>query len=447
MWVNDNSFEVELFEKQKKRIIEILLKALECPYYKNTLGIDEAKLKSGSFTYEDFRKLPVVTKKDYASNIFKMINPKFNVNKEDYDVLNEDFNKKKSYLLDRGLYVKVTSGSTGKPLEVIKSVKDIDRDYFALNVFRKQKLGRLLKGTFLWIWPTNKYTQKYFYSEKESYYKVNDYGYQYMIAEYSDVNFAELQDFIDSHNITWITASPSALVYFADYLKTHGDKRYSFEYIECHSEYLKEWQADVIETQFGYRPTNVYSSNEIQFMGFSCSKGHMHLITRNVFLELEKNEMGRNEVIVTSLNNPDIPLIRYKLGDCAEWIDDTTCELSKYPAIKLKEYRVNDYLLDRNGKKYEPFVVCDATLFIEKRYKINIEKYIVYQPLKDKLIWFIDSKNNSIDREQEIIKYLEAFFLEVTGTDYDIEIRNYNNAFNYLKTNKYKYFVLGNNVE
>lgn len=441
MWTSNEKNELG-YELSYKRIKEILISSLDSVYYQKTLGLSKEKIKEG-ISYEEFARLPILTKEKYRENIFEIVNHKFEINKENYQNYREDYNAKKLYLWNKGLYVKVTSGSTGIPLEIIKSVNDINKDYFSLNLFRRKVLGKLPTGNFLWIWPANKFTQKYFYSEDTNFYKVNDHGYQFMIAEYSDERFEELVNFIREKNIQWVTASPSVLVYFSDYIMKNGLETYSFQYVECHSEFLYEWQSELIEKVFGVRPTNVYSSNEIQFMGCSCTKEHMHVIARNAFVELIPNEDNRNEVIVTSLNNMDVPLIRYKIGDCAEWGIEHECELKKYPCIELKKYRCNDYLIPANGKKYEPFVVCDAVVFVKAKFNFEINKYTVFQKKENLLVWFIDADSAFWKKKKEIVEFLKEYLKEITACDFEIILYKYEEVFKYVNTAKYKYFIYG----
>ena len=432
----------EVYNSIYGRLKRILSGCLDSDYYRGSLGLTEEKINNG-ISYEEFQKIPFLTKNEYRNHLFEIVNKKFGLDKEEYHSFGEDFNKKKEYLLSKGLYVKVTSGSTGIPLEVIKSVRDIKKDYFSLNLIRRKRTGTLPQGNFLWLWPTNEFTRRYFYTDNAEYYKVNDYGFQFMISEYSDEVFANLFNFIEEKEIRWVTASPSMLVNFADYMERKGIAPYSFSYVECHSEYLYDWQKEMITKYFGTEPVSIYSSNEIQFMGCSCSKGHMHIITQDAFVEILENEEHRNEVVVTSLNNEDIPLVRYRIGDCAEWGEPHECELSGYPCIELKQYRSNDYLISENGKKFEPFVVCDAIVFIKAKFTVQVNKYLVYQNAPNSLICFIDAPESFWKEQNNILEFLKYYFHEVTGCCYDISILEYNESYGYLNTAKYKYFING----
>lgn len=428
-----------LYNSIYSKISDLLLTAKKTSYYNETISYSEKEIREG-LSYEQFSKIPYLTKDIYRKNIFRMIDSKFLVNQDNYEKYGMDFNAKKKYLLDRGFYVKVTSGSTGVPMEVIKSMNDIKRDYFSINLFRRKILGKELSGAFLWIWPTNKYTRKYFYDDKKNYYKVNQYGYQYMLAEYSEKSFKELYNFIIDNDIKWVTSSPSALVYLAEYMKKAALRKLNFNYIECHSEVLLPWQKEIIYECFGSRPISVYSSNEVQFIGMSCSNDHMHLITRNAFLEFVPNQNGRKEVVVTALNNLDVPLVRYCLGDCGDWIDDRDCELKKYPAFKLENYRKNDYLVTPSRIKFEPFVIYDSITFVVSKYNISIQKYVVIQKDYTMLAYYFDNSLDQIQMEK-ICSFLSDYFHEITGFKFDVEIFQFKCVLDVVGTRKFSYFM------
>ena len=421
------------------RISSVLIRAIKVPYYRRAIPYSEEEIRMG-LTYEKFCQIPFITKDIYRNNIFQMIDSKFLINQDEYEKFGMDFNAKKNYLLERGFYVKVTSGSTGVPMEVLKSLSDIKRDYFSINLFRRKILGKELLGNFLWIWPTNKFTRKYFYEENKNYYKVNQYGFQYMLAEYSDVTFKELYNFIIQNDIGWITSSPSALVNLADYIEKNMLPKLHMNYIECHSEVLLSWQKKIIFEYFGSSPISVYSSNEVQFMGMSCLDGHMHLMTRNAFLEFVPNENGKQEVVVTSVNNFDIPLVRYCLGDCGHWLEEEDCELSKYPTFKLENYRKNDFLVTSSNVKFEPFIVYDSIIFLVSKFNLLIQKYVVVQKDYDKLAYFFDNIMDDMQKK-DVSSFLGKYFFEITGSDFHIEIFQFNDVFDVLGTRKFSYFV------
>lgn len=99
-------------------------------------------------------------------------------------------------------------------------------------------------------------------------------------------------------------------------------------------------------------------------MGGTNVSDEMTIFNESCFLEINKNEYGIDEIIVTSLNYLDVPIIRYKLGDCAEWIDTDDVSYK----IKLNRFRENDFIIGENGNRYEPFIITELKFI----YRIKI---------------------------------------------------------------------------
>lgn len=433
--------EQKQFEQQKKSIRKILEISERSQYYseiykKNNICI------SAINCYEDFCKIPILTKSDLNENKFDMVTRQSSkMDRNTYDALADDFLSKKEYLLNNGFYLKITSGSTGMPVEILKSKDDLRREYIGLNFGRRKYVDLRTMGAYVWIWPANRFVRKVFYNDTTSHvYAENGYGYKYMMEEYSDESFEELTYFIIAHDIRWITAPPSMLYYYASFL---DQKRIHLplRYIECHSEKLYSWQEENIERVFGVKPVSVYSSNEIQFMGISSGDEAMQILTSNVFIELLPTETNRYRVIATSLACYDLPIIRYDLGDCAKYTDhdmDT-------PYIMLEGYRNNDYLVTANGKKYEPFVLCDLIMLLKAKFNVEIAEYVIYQNdycnltfyFQDKILSFIVAMPNF---KRFIIDYLR----EVTSITYDIAFGDICSLRKERGVMKHKYFMVGN---
>jgi hypothetical protein len=81
-----------------------------------------------------------------------------------------------------------------------------------------------------------------------------------------------------------------------------------------------------------------------------------------VYVENRKWNGGaenKNEIIVTTLTNTGMPLIRYATGDLGT-IDNNVCKCGlSFPRITKMEGRVHDYLPLPNGKELSTFVLLD----------------------------------------------------------------------------------------
>ena len=432
-----------LFNKSYLRIKKVLKKAYEAPYYKELL--DEAGINpEDDFNYEKFKKIRITSKNEFNEHKYDMFTNSVNdFSMEEYCRI-EDGDEKALYLEDRGLSLKVTSGSTGQPLEVFKSFKDMDKDYLSLNIQRRRLTDYDFSGKFMWIWPVNPYTARYFNisCDVNQAREVNKYGYQYFLFEHSDENMRKLYIALREYNCEWMTSSPSVLYKLAEYIQKSGADSLKLKYIECHSEKLYDWQKEKIFEVFGVTPVSIYSSNEIQFMGAVCENGKLHIFSNTCFVEfIDSKKEGTKEICVTSLNYMDVPVIRYKLGDCGDWdMDgDCGCELHKYPAVKLSGFRTNDFLVTKYGTLMEPFVIVDSIYFLHCDMGVEIKQYKVIERDYDVFDYYLPSI--LIMENTKMIEEFEKNYLEfVLKYPVTVNVKPFEEEVAMTSGMKYRYF-------
>ena len=112
---------------------------------------------------------------------------------------------------------------------------------------------------------------------------------------------------------------PSALTLFARYVKAWGITGIRPHDIETTSEKLTVAQRELVEEVFASRVVDQYSSREMGTMAGPCRMGCLHVCADLQYLEIvadgkvvQPGQMG--EIVVTSLNQFAMPLIRYKKG-------------------------------------------------------------------------------------------------------------------------------------
>ena len=435
--------EEQLFKKYYSQIKKILRKAYEAEYYKKL--IDGANLDLDSdFEYEDFKRIRFSTKNDYNENKFEMFtNGIEGFSKEEYLKI-EDGSMKDNYLKAYGLQLRITSGSTGQPLEVLKSSKDNDKDYLSLNIQRRKLTDYDFTGKFIWIWPVNPYTIKYFNMScnVNEVREINKYGYQFFLYEHSDENMSKLYYALINTQCEWITSSPSVLFKLAEYISKYKLNSPVLKYIECHSEKLYDWQKDAIVDVFGVVPVSIYSSNEIQFMGAVCEKGNLHLFSNTCFVEfVESQKKETKEICVTSFNYTNVPVIRYKLGDCGDWNTEMecNCRLHKYPSAKLSGFRTNDFLVTKNNTYMEPFVIVDSIYFLFCDFHLDIKQYKVIERDYDKFDYYLPRQILE-ENGEAIVEFLQNYLAYILKYPITVTIKAYEDEKSFSSGVKYRYF-------
>jgi 3-dehydroquinate synthase len=174
----------------------------------------------------------------------------------------------------------------------------------------------------------------------------------------------------------WFHAVPSNTHLFAEYCLSRGNDPMldDLRYIECCGEDLSAYQRQRIERAFGVPVRNHYAAREFFMIAFECSSGFLHLVERNVFVEV-LDDHGRpvpdgveGNIFATNLLCHAMPIIRYNLVDrgsiCRE---KCTCgDLS--PTIALAHGRAGDLLVLPDGTRAKPKIFTNAHAWLTRTY-------------------------------------------------------------------------------
>ncbi|WP_126446593.1 phenylacetate--CoA ligase family protein [Sulfuricystis multivorans] len=115
------------------------------------------------------------------------------------------------------------------------------------------------------------------------------------------------------------------------------------------AEMLSDEMRETIEAAFGCKVFNQYGSREIPNIACECRHGNMHIFTDMVWLESIDGQL-----IVTSLTNRLMPMIRYAIGDCGELLDgECSCGLP-FPLLAMGVCRHNDLIRTPDGGRLHP---------------------------------------------------------------------------------------------
>jgi phenylacetate-CoA ligase len=124
----------------------------------------------------------------------------------------------------------------------------------------------------------------------------------------------------------------------------------------CANTVTPEWRR-LLEETFGAEVFDKYGSRECCDMACEC-RAHqgLHVLSPNVFLEVvdaqgascPPGQTGR--LLVTLLNNPSFPMIRYEIGDLAQWAEPGPCPCGlAWPRLQNLQGRADDMLLTEDG--------------------------------------------------------------------------------------------------
>lgn len=143
-----------------------------------------------------------------------------------------------------------------------------------------------------------------------------------------------------------VQGAPSVLYALALYLqKNNYPQEQLFDSFESTGETLDDAKREIIKNQLGCKVYNRYGTAEFGVIAHSRDQhDQLEVVDYLVFPESCSLGNGLNEIVLTGLTNPTMPLIRYKTGD----IGEVTFANDKYWISKLQG-RVHDliYIKDK----------------------------------------------------------------------------------------------------
>lgn len=177
------------------------------------------------------------------------------------------------------------------------------------------------------------------------------------------------------------------------------------------AEVLDDAQRQTMTQAFGCPVFNQYGSREIPNIACECRHGRMH-----VFTDMVQLEALAGRLLVTSLTNRLMPMIRYENGDSGELLEDASCACgSPFPLMAMGLCRQNDLILAAAGRRIHP------AFFNRLLYgQTWIENYRFVQPAPNRLILEIVGPRQLDDADANRLR--EAIRHEVAA-DMDFAIK------------------------
>ena len=114
----------------------------------------------------------------------------------------------------------------------------------------------------------------------------------------------------------FLDVDPVHGVRFALYCEQHGIKFPSLKFILCSYEFVSVVHRKILARVFGVPVFNLYGSTETGHLLMENERGEMKPSYDTAFLEIvNADARGIGELVVTTLTNDYMPLLRYRIGD------------------------------------------------------------------------------------------------------------------------------------
>lgn len=167
-------------------------------------------------------------------------------------------------------------------------------------------------------------------------------------------------DWVIKEDPQYLQMFPSNLEAILPVLEARGAMLPGLHYFRTMGEQLPNRIRERVQSQFGKKIVDAYSSQEVGLIAMQCPEhDHYHLVQDMIFTEVLRDdgtpcapgEIG--SVVVTDLFNAGFPLIRYAIGDYAEMGAPCDCGRA-WPVITRVMGRVRNLITFPDGRREWP---------------------------------------------------------------------------------------------
>lgn len=278
---------------------------------------------------------------------------------------------------DPTIQILSTSGSTGTPLKIARSSSEM-----------RVQTRRLWAARARWQPNIMRWKQLNLFHVVESpHLDVLPLG----CDEYLDLSFEAMAGharLIDAYQPDWMCGVPSHVYRLAQYYQREQRNIPTLKLIEVTAEELS-YQRQLVEAVFGCPVVDLYGCREFWVLSYECPFRQMHAWNDDLLLEVIRDgqpvppgETG--ELVVTSLTNRVMPLIRYELGDSVQ-MSPSSCPCGDpRPILTPVGGRTAGLIVTRDRVVTPAFLNISLGEFIRHHGQAILE-YQIVQPDYDRL--------------------------------------------------------------
>lgn len=305
-------------------------------------------------SWKDFQNIPILTKEDVSEHLKSLVSEEPGIEKSENH----------------------TGGSTGLPLRFY-----MDRSFgwwtAALGNRGRSWYGVYPGDKIAWVWGAERDVANHSLRDRlKARVRRHRLLHAFTMTEANMQAFAEM---LVDWQPAMIRAYPSTLSVFAQFIKQKGINSIAPRFIEVTSEVLFPAQRELFEEVFQCSVANIYSARELYKIAYDCPDGRLH-VSETHYLELVANgqasEAGQmGEIIVTSLHQFAMPLIRYRIGDLGVH-DPEDCPCGRgMPILRELVGKTNDVMVTADG-----MLVSHQYVNAIMKARTEVDHYQFYQP-------------------------------------------------------------------
>ncbi len=344
LFANEYKSRKELLELQQSQLKQVLQNAIEnVPFYRK-LGINNP----------DITEFPILNRNEIAQHPLDFISDSYN---------------------EESLMTIYTGGSTGTPLGVYLT-KDIRRKSYAFwnRFYRSFGVGiHDKKATFLGRKIQNPD------NNKPPFWRFNLAGNQLLFSSFhmTNENLPSYVKRLNKFKPTIIEGYPLSVFRIAEFIHENNiTLEFTPKGISTSSESFTSKQRAIMEKAFNCKVYDQYGSAESVIFAGECEHGKKHIAVEYGFAEILKDDgnitsEGEGELIVTSLFNDAMPLIRYRIGDLGK-ISHKPCPCGRHTPILEELSGKAGAVIVSKGKRVSTAAIAFAFEYLENVNKVQI---------------------------------------------------------------------------
>lgn len=362
----------ELAELQLRKLREIVAHAEKnCAYY-TTRFREHGLAASDLSTLEDLRRFPLLSKEDVFHNRAAMISPSF----------------------EGRLFAASTSGSTGVALQFhLDSGQHAWADACQWRGRRWWHLERGDTQLLLWSRPVAADVRTQFKSWAK--YRLRNYVQFDAFQAFDDAKVNQVIAAIRRSRPRFIFGYGSSIARVAGALEQRNEVLAGRErpmLVEYTADHLHEAERQVATQRFAAPVVSAYGASECGGVAQECREGNLHVSVDHAVVEfLRPNGSPADaeetaEIVLTTLNNRGMPLIRYRIGDLGSYsLAECRCGIT-LPLMRLQAGKAVDLVTTSTRAKVSAHLFDYINIHIMKQGIRGIRQFLVEQTALDRFV-------------------------------------------------------------
>lgn len=271
-----------------------------------------------------------------------------------------------------------STGSTGRPVRTWKERQPYRLRYLAFTGLNAQWHQLNRQRDFLRISARIKDGRQDSWGPPDSWFETTGKLY---LAQSLGRDLHDLYQLIQQYQPGYINVTSSIAHALAQHAREKDNATAFIDAFLVTGETVTDTMRRDCQAAFGARLINRYTCEEVGWLAMQCPKyHHLHVLTANVIVEIVDAE-GRpcpegvpGRVLVTALHSHAMPLIRYDIGDIAEWGPPCDCGIN-LPVIKRILGRDNQTIRTPDGRSRYVILIAEDFLSIAPLNDIRLRYY------------------------------------------------------------------------